>query len=243
MIYRLASTTSTNDEARNPKYRHGDVVWAERQTAGRGQRGHVWHSPEGENLTFSLVLEPGFLPVREQFLLSEAVALSLTDTFAVYGIDTRIKWTNDIYAGDRKIVGMLIEHSYSGPTLARTIVGIGINVNQTAFDPALPNPVSMTQLAGRTFDRDEVLETFLARCENRYGQLEAGETDLLQQAYRRRMYRLGERHRYRIPGRGEVEAIIEGVRPTGELLLRHADGSLGEYLFGEAEFIIDRRGG
>ena len=98
----------------------------------------------------------------------------------------------------------------------------------------------MTQLAGRTFDRDEVLETFLARCENRYGQLEAGETDLLQQAYRRRMYRLGERHRYRIPGRGEVEAIIEGVRPTGELLLRHADGSLGEYLFGEAEFVLKK---
>lgn len=153
MIYRIAETTSTNDDAKRPEYRHGDIVWAERQTAGRGQRGHSWTSPEGENLTFTLVLEPVFLPVGEQFLLSEAVTLALTDTFAAFGIDARIKWTNDIYVGDKKLVGILIEHSYSGPTLARTIAGIGINVNQRAFDPALPNPVSMAVASGRTFDR------------------------------------------------------------------------------------------
>ena len=111
MIRRITETTSTNDDARRPEYCHGDIVWAERQTAGRGQRGHSWTSAEGENLTFSLVLEPRFLPVGEQFLLSEAVALALTDTFADFGIDTRIKWTNDIYVGDRKLVGILIEHS------------------------------------------------------------------------------------------------------------------------------------
>ena len=111
MIRHIRETTSTNDEARDAQYRHGDVVWAERQTAGRGQRGHAWTSPEGENLTFTLVLEPRFLPVGEQFLLSEAIALALVDTFAAFGIDTRIKWTNDIYAGDRKLVGMLIEHN------------------------------------------------------------------------------------------------------------------------------------
>lgn len=240
MIYRLATTTSTNDEARDKRYRHGDVVWAERQTAGRGQRGHVWHSPEGENLTFSLVLEPQFLPVSEQFLLSEAIALALTDTFAKYGIDTRIKWTNDIYAGDRKIVGMLIEHNCSGTTLSRTVAGIGINVNQTEFDPALPNPVSMAQLTGRTFDREEVLGTFLETCERRYEQLCRGDRENLQAAYRARMYRQGERHIYRIPGRGETEGTIEGVRPTGELLVRHTDGTQGEYLFGEIEFVLKK---
>ena len=147
MIHRIEETTSTNDDARDAKYRHGDIVWAERQTAGRGQRGHKWSSAEGLNLTFSLVLEPRFLPAGEQFLLNEAVALALTDTFAQFGIAARIKWTNDIYAGDKKLVGILIEHSYSGQTLARTIVGIGINVNQTEFDPALPNPVSMAMVA------------------------------------------------------------------------------------------------
>lgn len=240
MIYRIEETTSTNDEARDPKYRHGDIVWAERQTAGRGQRGHTWSSPEGENLTFTAVLEPRFLPVGEQFLLSEAVALALTDTFAAFGIDARIKWTNDIYVGDRKAVGILIEHNYSGTTLARSIVGIGINVNQREFDPALPNPVSMALAADRTFDRREVLETFCGRLTARYTQLERGDREALQAEYRERMYRLGERHAYRLADGTLVEGVVEGVRPAGELVLRHADGTCGEYLFGEIIFVLKK---
>ena len=213
MIYRIAETTSTNDDAKRPEYRHGDIVWAERQTAGRGQRGHSWTSPEGENLTFTLVLEPVFLPVGEQFLLSEAVTLALTDTFAAFGIDARIKWTNDIYVGDKKLVGILIEHSYSGPTLARTIAGIGINVNQRAFDPALPNPVSMAVASGRTFDRRKVLESFHACCMGRYDQLVRGEKAALQEEYRKRMYRLGETHPYRRPDGTLVEIVESKSHP------------------------------
>ena len=215
------------------------AVIAERQTAGRGQRGHTWTSAEGENLTFSVVLCPRFLPVGEQFLLSEAVALALTDTFAQAGIETRIKWTNDIYAGDRKLVGILIEHSYSGPTLDRTVVGIGINVNQTQFDPALPNPVSMAAATGRRFDRREVLETFRERLEARYAQLEEGAAEALQRDYRERMYGLGRRRTFRLPDGTPFGAVIEGVRPSGELLLRHDDGLLREYLFKEVEFVIN----
>lgn len=241
MIHHIHTTASTNDEARKAEYRHGDIIWAEHQTAGRGQRGHTWTSPEGENLTFSLVLEPHFLPVSEQFLLSETVALALTETFADYGIATRIKWTNDIYAGDRKLVGILIEHNYSGSRLARTIVGIGINVNQIQFDPSLPNPVSMALLAGRSFDRKEVLETFRSHCMERCSRLEQGDKETLQEEYRSRMYRLGSRHPFRLPDGTLFEAVIEGVRPSGELMLRHQDGQLRCYLFREVEFVIDRQ--
>ncbi|MBQ5836990.1 MAG: biotin--[Alistipes sp.] len=152
MIYHLDITTSTNDDARDEKYREGDVVWADFQTAGRGQRGHIWHSKRGENLTFSVVLEPTFLPIAEQFSVSEVVALSLVDMLSEYGIGARIKWTNDIYVGDKKLVGILIEHSLAPTTLRRTIAGIGININQTEFDASLPNPVSMAQLLGRELD-------------------------------------------------------------------------------------------
>ena len=124
MIYHIAETTSTNDLAREERYGHGDVICAERQTAGRGQRGHTWTSPEGVNLLFSVVLCPTFLPAGEQFLLSQAVALALVDTLGTCGIDARIKWTNDIYAGDRKLVGILIEHHLAGGRLARTVAGI-----------------------------------------------------------------------------------------------------------------------
>ena len=238
MIYHIAETTSTNDLAREERYGHGDVICAKRQTAGRGQRGHTWTSPEGVNLLFSVVLCPTFLPAGEQFLLSQAVALALVDTLGTCGIDARIKWTNDIYVGDKKLVGILIEHSYSGPTLARTIAGIGINVNQRAFDPALPNPVSMAVASGRTFDRREVLESFYACCMGRYDQLVRGEKAALQEEYRKRMYRLGETHPYRRPDGTLVEAVLEGVRPSGELILHHADGTRHAYLFREIEFVI-----
>ena len=241
MIYHLGTTTSTNDDARDAKYRHGDIVWAEHQTAGRGQRGHKWLSPEGENLTFTMVVEPHFLPVAEQFLLCEAMSVALTDTFAAYGIETRIKWTNDIYAGDRKLEGVLIEHSYSGATLSRSLLGIGINVNQTDFDPSLPNPVSMAQLTGRRYDRREVLETFERCMLARYEQLERGDREALQRDYRDHMYVLGQRRPLRRPDGSLTHGIIEGVRTSGELMLRHDDGSLGEYLFKEIEFVIGGR--
>ena len=110
MIYHIAETTSTNDLAREERYGHGDVICAERQTAGRGQRGHTWTSPEGVNLLFSVVLCPD-VPSRGRAVpCSQAVALALVDTLGTCGIDARIKWTNDIYAGDRKLVGILIEH-------------------------------------------------------------------------------------------------------------------------------------
>ena len=223
MIYHLGTTTSTNDDARDAKYRHGDIVWAEHQTAGRGQRGHKWLSPEGENLTFTMVVEPRFLAVAEQFLLCEAMSVALTDTFAAYGIDTRIKWTNDIYAGDRKLEGVLIEHNYSGQTLSRSLLGIGINVNQTEFDPTLPNPVSMAQLTGRRY------------------QLEHGDRKALQHDYRNRMYALGEMRPFRYPDGSLTRGAIQGVRPSGELILRHEDGSIRAYLFKEIEFVLPAR--
>ncbi len=239
MIFHVEKTTSTNDDARRAEFREGDIIWAEHQSAGRGQRGHTWTSPEGENLTFSLVLEPTFLPVADQFMLLEIIALALCDTFKEFDIATRIKWTNDIYWNDRKLVGILIEHNYSGNRLSRTIVGIGINVNQEVFDPALPNPVSMRQITRRTYDREEVLNTFHRAMMTRYEQLRRGESDPIQRDYHRNMYRLGELHTFReLPSREEIRASIQGVRPTGELILKKEDGTLHEYLFREVEFVL-----
>lgn len=240
MIYRIEETTSTNDEARSGRYRHGDAVWAERQTAGRGQRGHSWTSGEGMNLTFSLVWEPHFLPVRDQFALSEAVALGLTDLTETLGVPCRIKWTNDIYAGDRKMMGILIEHVLAGDRLARTIVGIGINVNQNDFDASLPNPTSLARETGRTFDRQEVLERAVQALEARYGALEQGGREALHRDYLRRLYRLGEPQRFRLPSGGEFEGTICGVLPSGELQVEGPGGRVEAYLFRQIEFVIGR---
>ena len=238
MIYHFDTTASTNDDARDEKYHEGDVVWADFQTAGRGQRGHEWHSRKGENLTFSVVLEPTFLPIAEQFSVSEIVALSLVDMLAEYGIEAKIKWTNDIYVGDRKLVGILIEHSLASTTLRKTIVGIGINVNQTEFDASLPNPVSMAQLLEKELNAEEVLQCFLSHLQRNYELLRSGKKVELHERYNALLYRKNEYHTYALPSGERFSAKILGTAPNGALRLEDTEGKTKDYLFKEIEFVI-----
>ena len=211
MIYRFDILPSTNDEATATQYVEGDIILAQRQTAGRGQRGHTWESALGENLTFSLLLEPQFLPPSEQFLISECVALGVCDALLHYGIEAQIKWTNDIYIGDRKLAGILIEHKLQGSALARTVAGIGLNVNQKAFSDDLPNPISMAQATGREFDREEVLQTVATSLMARYEQLRDGCAVELQADYHQRLYRLGQEHCYALPDGSRFRGIIRAA--------------------------------
>ena len=241
MIYRFDILPSTNDEATAPQYVEGDIILAQRQTAGRGQRGHTWESALGENLTFSLLLEPLFLPPSEQFLISECVALGVCDALLHYGIEAQIKWTNDIYIGDRKLAGILIEHKLQGSALARTVAGIGLNVNQKAFSDDLPNPISMAQATGREFDREEVLQTVATSLMARYEQLREGGAKELQADYHQRLYRLGQEHCYALPDGSRFRGIIRGVEPTGALRIENERGELLSFLFKEVEFVIQGR--
>ena len=238
MIYHFDITASTNDDARDEKYHEGDVVWADFQTAGRGQRGHVWHSQKGENLTFSVVLEPLFVPIAEQFSVSEVVALSLVDMLVEYGIEAKIKWTNDIYVGDKKLVGILIEHSLASATLRRTIVGVGINVNQTEFDSSIPNPVSMAQLLGKELDAEDVLKCFVGHLQRNYELLREGAKEALHERYNSLLYRKNEWHTYALPSGEKFSAKIVGTASSGALRLENEEGEIKDYLFKEVEFII-----
>jgi BirA family biotin operon repressor/biotin-[acetyl-CoA-carboxylase] ligase len=237
VFYFFDELTSTIDEAGDPKYGDGDVIVARYQTAGRGQRGRTWSSRAGENLMFSVVLDTSFLRVTEQFLLLQTVALALTDIFSDYGLDARIKWTNDIYVGDCKITGVLIDHSSAGERLVRSGVGIGINVNQTTFEEWLPNPTSMAREVGHTLDTGEVLERFYTRLTGRLGQLKRGERERISRDYHSRIYRLDTPARYALPDGTEFRGTIRGVQPSGELILD--DGTtLRNFLYREVSFII-----
>lgn len=240
-VYHFEEVTSTNDLAREEQFAHGDLLWAERQTAGRGQRGHTWLSVAGENLTFTLVVEPQFLPARDQFFLSACSALALCDCFTHFGIESRIKWTNDIYVEDRKLVGILIEHFYAGANLRKTLIGIGINVNQTEFDPSLPNPTSMLLEGEKRYDREEVLRTFYACFMVRYRQVEQGDAEAVLGEYHRLIYRLGEEQLFRLPNGEELTATIEGIESDGALRLLHAGGKRHSYHFKEIEFVIKNK--
>ena len=144
----LDTIDSTNTEAKRQAMAgapEGLVVLAEEQTGGRGRLGRSFQSPRGCGLYLTALLRPQLPPI-EVVDFTAWVAVAVCDGIqAACGVRPRIKWTNDIYVGDRKLVGILIEHNHAGASLSRTIAGIGINVNQTAFDPALPNPVSLAQ--------------------------------------------------------------------------------------------------
>ncbi|MBP3382328.1 MAG: biotin--[acetyl-CoA-carboxylase] ligase [Tidjanibacter sp.] len=233
---------STNAECKNPCYAHGDAVVAVEQTAGRGQRGNTWSSKAGENLTFSLVWEADFLAAREQFLLSEAVALALVDTLAGYGLEAHIKWPNDIYVGHKKICGILIEHDLGmAGRLARTIVGIGLNVNQTEWDESIPNPTSIALLTGERRGTNDVFGDLYEALERRFEQLKSAPQSV-QTDYLARLYRLNKPSTYALPDGKQFRGTIRDVRPTGELMVEHEDGGFVKpYLFKEIEFVLNGR--
>ncbi len=225
---------STNDTVRGRA--EGAVVVARRQTAGRGQRGNRWCSAEGENLTVSVALEPVFLGVAQQFLLSEAVALAVVDVLTEYGIEAAVKWPNDIYVGDRKVAGILIENDIRGSVLGRSVVGIGLNINQLDFPVELPNPVSMRVATGVEYNLDDVLTTLLGALGVRYESLADG--CFSDREYADRLYRGGIRARYALPDGTQFDGTIRDVLDTGELIIEMPGGEMRHFLFKEVEFVM-----
>lgn len=178
----LDEIDSTNSELRRrlQSLDNLSVIAARYQTAGRGQGTHTWLSPEDENLTFSILLRFGKggiaqLPATEAIRITQAATLSIRSFLLSEGVQSRIKWPNDIWVADRKICGMLIENILDGPNVAFSIVGIGVNLNQQCFDPALPNPVSLAQLTGRRYPLRETLGRICEMICRRVAQLDTAD--------------------------------------------------------------------
>jgi len=156
-LIELESVDSTNNYAMariHEGMASGGMAYITRhQTAGKGQRGKTWVSESGQNLMVSLVIEPFPLILTQQFLLSAAVALAIIDLLkGFHEKNWKIKWPNDIYWGDRKAGGLLVESIIVGQTWRWAVAGIGINLNQTSFPADIPNPVSLNQITGASFE-------------------------------------------------------------------------------------------
>lgn len=206
------------------------------QTAGHGQRGTVWEAERGKNLLFGVLFRPCSVSPSRQFLLSEALALAVAEALERWVEGVEVKWPNDVYVGDRKICGMLLEHDLEGMEICRTLVGVGINVNQRQFRGDAPNPVSLCQLIHKETDREVILQDLLCHFFRHLHEASSEEgAAVLHTAYLHRLYRRRGFHRFR-DADGVFEAAIADVKFSGELVLRRRDGSLRAYWFKEVQF-------
>lgn len=208
------------------------VVWTDYQTAGRGCGTNTWESERGKNLLFSMLIHPTDISANEQFRITQIVSVALCQTLQAYiNNKVEIKWPNDIYVGDKKICGILIENRLRGNTIKDSIIGIGLNVNQTEFKSNAPNPVSIRQLTGRETDLEELLQAFLRAFDVSYN----SKTTCF--GYKSMLYRSGKYAIYE-DKTSCFTATLTDVLPDGRLLLVDKDSQERIYAFKEVSFII-----
>lgn len=240
-ILQLPEVDSTNSWlARNIGILEGDCfVYALSQTAGRGQRGNSWEAEPGMNLTASALLHPEGVEPREQFVISEAVALAVVDLLRDLDVVAMVKWPNDIYAGERKICGILIEHAVMPDRIIHSVAGVGININQTLFLSDAPNPVSVRQLTGKGHDIPSVAAMLSDRLEHRIIGMR-NDPDAVHLEFLRLLWRGdGEFYPFLDRLRGErIMARIKNVAKNGVLSVETESGECRSFAFKEIEFLL-----
>jgi len=253
----LQSVDSTNKYAMTLVHegiaQHGYTVMSHEQTAGKGQRGKKWSTGK-DNLAISIIANPYPLRPSEGFKLITCTTIAVYDFFYKYaGIDTKIKWPNDIYWCDRKAGGILIENvigSFESGIQSQesgmqspmsgewkwTVIGIGININQTTFSADLPNPVSLKQVTGKKFDTVSLAKELCQILDKYFREITNGEFQKYFNRYLRALYKKDEKVKLK-KGSRVFEASIKGVSEIGELIVQHSMEERFE--FGEVEWLVD----
>ncbi|MDR1742438.1 MAG: biotin--[acetyl-CoA-carboxylase] ligase [Dysgonamonadaceae bacterium] len=240
-VIRLQETISTNsflkELLKEDALADRIVAVTEFQRAGRGQRGNSWIGDKGKNLLFSILVHPATILAKDQFILSQIVSLSVKKTFDCYAKHIRIKWPNDIYWKDKKLGGILIENDLQDQYLQSSIIGIGLNINQVDFQKALPNPVSLKQILGIDSNRNLILDRILQIFFGLYDRLSQEGATSIEKEYMESLYRGDGLYGFE-DSNGPFQARIEGVRPSGHLVLRTSDGDERVYAFKEVQFML-----
>lgn len=234
----LPSVDSTNNYAMGLIHeglaQHGLTICTAHQTKGKGQRGKVWETEPGANLSFSIIVEPGLL-LTQSFQLLAATALAVRDELEkILGDETKIKWPNDLYWRDRKTGGILIENVVRGRQWQWAVIGIGINVNQTEFK-GLKNPVSIKQVTGKYTDVLQlahcIQKAVLKECDHLQQQGFAG----IFETYNCQLYKLQQPVRLKKESR-IVSTNVKGVNTSGQLITGIDVEECFD--FGEVEWLI-----
>jgi BirA family biotin operon repressor/biotin-[acetyl-CoA-carboxylase] ligase len=204
----------------------------------------VWDSEPGKNLTVTVCLKPQFLAPEMQFLLNKAVSLGVLDSvrsmLQQYVPEKEflchIKWPNDIYVGEKKIGGILIENRIMGPVIATAIVGIGLNINQKVFSVNIPNPVSLIHLRGQETVLAEALDSLCRFLDHRYLALKQNFTTELDQAYNENLMGFNQWRSF-ISNGIEWKGRIKGVDMSGKLIVENCEGEILNFMHGEIAYV------
>ena len=225
----LASALMTNKQPLN-----GTVVYTDFQSQGKGQRGNRWESEPAKNILMSVILETGFVEPTNFFDLTIVTSLAIHDFLKEYiqqGV--KIKWPNDLYYGEKKIAGILIENYIKQNSIEWCILGVGLNVNQVQFQE--PHAISMANICCQEFDREELINMLLQKIEARYFQLEKGITRAMKKEYLDNLYWKGEIHVFQSEGT-YFNGKITGIEPSGKLIMEVEEGKR-TFDFKEVSFV------
>jgi BirA family biotin operon repressor/biotin-[acetyl-CoA-carboxylase] ligase len=227
------STNSLALDRTTKDFFEGLVIITSNQTSGRGQRGNTWYSEPGQNLTFTIALKPSFLAAKDQFYLNIFTSLAVFDMLSEKLSSTiAIKWPNDLLVDEKKVCGILIENQIQGQQVSKSLVGLGLNVNQLEF--SLPAATSMSAVGGGPFGLQDIFELLLTRLEQRYLQLRNGGEDVLRSEYLSHLYRLNETHMY-MANDAALNGRITGIDDHGRLMVE-AGGTSRSFNFQEIKY-------
>lgn len=246
-LIHLAEVDSTNEFAlkllQETNVFNGTVILADNQTRGRGQRGAGWFTEPGSNLTFSIILRSIKLNPTEQFLLSKMIALAIINTLSGFiskAEALKIKWPNDIYYESKKLGGVLVENKFRGNIWDASVVGIGLNINQTDFDESIKDKaISLATIEGKLFDMKEILDYLIIEIEKGYLLLNSSNSPkLIEQAYLSQLFGVSEYHTYKLLEVNEHrELLIVDVLSSGQVIMRDKDENQFEFWFKEVELV------
>lgn len=233
---------STNDYAQvllSSQPPDGTVIRAGHQTRGRGQKGNTWVDEPGKGLTMSMILYPSTLSANRAFDLSRIAALALKKTIEEFapGKKVEIKWPNDILLNGKKVAGILIENQVEGLFVKRSVIGVGLNVNQSSFPPEIAESATSLFLeCGKEFNIDSVMEKSLEIFEPYYLLLRSGKAQSIEQDYLRNLRGYQENIEVKIGDSLQTRMMV-GVDAQGRLALE-IDGKLKYFDIKEVEVIF-----
>jgi BirA family biotin operon repressor/biotin-[acetyl-CoA-carboxylase] ligase len=244
IVRKLESVGSTNmflqQILSKEKAKEGVIVWAKEQCKGRGHGHNQWESKAGKNLTFSLLLKPFFITPENQFLLTQLISLAIVDLIkeTLPKENITIKWPNDIYIGNKKVAGILIQNFIKGQIIDYSIAGIGLNVNQKHFLSDAPNPVSLIHFTQKPLVLSEVLDKLLMHIKKVYKQSASTVyREEINKRYLSHLFRYRKVATFKEKGL-QFQATIMGIGKFGQLILQLENGTERLYSFKEVEFVI-----